>query len=211
MRFYVNFYCQLHCMSCSSHVNTLASRPLLDRAPDIDHEVRWCVLKLADIVIRGVEEMAPKFTIHLPPTPVGESAPQLPLAKVPQKPHRPLKTGGPPTKSSLVPLTGPAKLKLPSTPQVDKPPKVPATPLPDAKKAVTFTVPPPPKDKSKRKPPKSNKAANVPKAQSGGMSLSDLRACQSALKRLKLNKHSVLFMQPVDPIRDHAPKYGTMF
>ena len=49
----------------------------------------------------------------------------------------------------------------------------------------------------------------VLKAQSGGMSLNDLRACRNALKKLKSNKHALLFNQPVDPIRDHAPKYVT--
>lgn len=39
------------------------------------------------------------------------------------------------------------------------------------------------------------------------MSLNDLRACRNALKKLKMNKHSALFLQAVDPIRDHAPKF----
>ena len=124
---------------------------------------------------------------------------------MPLKPQRNIKSGGPPSKNPLAPLTGSAKIKLSNTSQVDTPPKFPAGPIPDAKRGVTFTLPTH-KDKPKRKTPKSDKAANIPKAQSGGMVLSDLRACQSALKKLKLNKHAAVFMQPVDPIRDHAPK-----
>jgi transcription initiation factor TFIID subunit 2 len=168
---------------------------LFCRASDVDHEVRWCILKLADIVVRGVEETVPKFTIHLPPTPVVESAPQLPLVKAPPKPQRALKTGGPTAKIPFAP----SKLKLSGT----TPPVAPAAP--DAKKVVTFKEP---KAKLKRKPLKSDKGT---KAQTSGMTLSDLRACQSALKKLKLSKHAALFMQPVDPIRDHAPKFVITF
>ena len=50
-------------------------------------------------------------------------------------------------------------------------------------------------------------AKAVPKAQSGGMSLNDLRACRAALKKLQTHKKAAVFLQPVDPIRDRAPKY----
>lgn len=50
-------------------------------------------------------------------------------------------------------------------------------------------------------------AKAVPKAQSGGMSLNDIRACRAALKKLQAHKKAALFMQPVDPVRDRAPKY----
>jgi transcription initiation factor TFIID subunit 2 len=90
-------------------------------------------------------------------------------------------------------------------------PRMPATPLESSKKAVVFAQPPPPtKGKPKGRPPKianNIKPAHVPKAQSGGMSLNDLRGSRNALKKLKSHKHAAVFNQPVDPIRDHAPKY----
>jgi transcription initiation factor TFIID subunit 2 len=175
------------------------------RSPDVDYDVRWCVLKLADLVIRGVEETAPKFTIHLPPTPVIESAPPLPLAKPPLKVQRTLKSGGPPVKSPLVPITVPSKVRFPGSSHTNAAPKAPRAPVPEVKKGVTFTIPAAPV-KGKTKKPKANKPAHVPKAQSGGMSFNDLRACQTALRKLKLDKHAPPFLQPVDPIRDHAPK-----
>ena len=50
-------------------------------------------------------------------------------------------------------------------------------------------------------------AKAVPKAQSGGMSSNDIRACRLAIKKLQAHKKASLFMQPVDPVRDRAPKY----
>jgi transcription initiation factor TFIID subunit 2 len=179
------------------------------RAPDVDHEVRWCVLKLSDILIRGVDETAPTVKLHLPPTPVTETAPQLPPVKVPVKTQRTLKSGGSPIKSPLVPFTIPSKLKLPGASQPNAVPRTPGTPLMEAaKRGVVFATPAPPKPlKPKGRPPKGHKPSHVPKAQSGGMSLNDLRASRNALKKLQAHKHAAIFMQPVDPIRDHAPKY----
>lgn len=175
------------------------------RAPDADHEVRWCVLKLADLLIRGAEETPPKVTIHLPPTPVTEVPPPLPPVKLPVKPQRSFKSGGPP-KTPITPVTGTPKLKLlPSSSQVDISVKLPATPAPEHdRKPTAFSIPKLPKKAlpAEKKPPK-----NVPKGQSGGMSLNDLRACRNALKKLQVNKRATLFLQPVDPVRDRAPKY----
>ena len=53
--------------------------------------------------------------------------------------------------------------------------------------------------------PKSNKSKHVPKAQSRGMSQNDLRVCLAALKKIKHHKHAKLFLEPVDPVRHHAP------
>jgi transcription initiation factor TFIID subunit 2 len=39
------------------------------------------------------------------------------------------------------------------------------------------------------------------------MSLNDLRACRNALKKMQTHKRAGLFLQPVGPVRDHAPKY----
>ena len=186
------------------------------RNPDIDHEVRWCILKLADLLIRPVEESPPSVKIHIPSTPVVEAPPQLPAVKVPAKAPRVVKSGGPPSKSPLISLNAPTKLKLPASPHPDGlPPKVLPTPVAEApKKAVIFATPEVPIKVSKPKPPRpskpASKPAQLPKAQSGGMSLNDLKACRSALKKLKANKHAAVFLQPVDPIRDHAPKYSSL-
>ncbi|KAH9486347.1 Transcription initiation factor TFIID subunit 2 [Psilocybe cubensis] len=196
--------------------------------PDLDHEVRWCILKLADLLIRPVEESPPSVKIHIPSTPVLDTAPMLPAVKVPPKVPRVIKSGGPPIKSPLVTLNPPTKLKLPASPMLEstslKP--LPPTPVPEApKKVVNFAKPdlPPKVPKSLKARPSTTpapvhsstskvakvttKPAHVPKAQSGGMSLNDLKATRAALKKLKSNKHAVIFLQPVDPIRDHAPNY----
>lgn len=171
-----------------------------------------------------MEESPPSVKIHIPSTPVIENAVSLPAVKVPVKAPRVIKSGGPPLKSSLVTLNPPTKLKLPAGPPPEavsvkiSPPVPPVPSVVEApKKAVAFTKTEIPPKVSKTKPPKvpapkvANKPAHVPKAQSGGMSLNDLRASRNALKKLKANKHAVIFLQPVDPIRDHAPKSGFVF
>ncbi|KAJ6623113.1 hypothetical protein B0H10DRAFT_2011228 [Mycena sp. CBHHK59/15] len=172
-------------------------------APDVDHEVRWCLLKLADLLIKPVEETPPTVRIHIPSTPVAETPPQLtPLSTKP----RPLKLAGP-IQSPLVPNHVPSKLKLrASTPTVPRTPSVEPQ-----SKAVAFAVPALPlKVKPKVKPPKPNgvsKPTHVLKAQASGMSLNDLRASRSALKKVLGHKHAKIFQHPVDPIRDQAPNY----
>ncbi|KAG1758866.1 hypothetical protein EDD22DRAFT_996790 [Suillus occidentalis] len=68
--------------------------------------LRRGIIKLADIVLRGVEEIPSKVTNHLPPTPVTEIPPSLPVVKVLPKVSRPLKFGGPPARAPTV--TSPA-------------------------------------------------------------------------------------------------------
>lgn len=136
-------------------------------------------------------------------------APQLPAVKASSKIPRVIKSGGPPSKSPLITFNLPTKLKMPPPDIVS--PKVisPTPPVEISKKAVMFATPEVPSKAalSKGRSAKSNnKPAHVPKAQSGGMHLNDLRASRNALKKLKGNKHAALFIQPVDPIRDHAPK-----
>ncbi|KAJ7611016.1 hypothetical protein FB45DRAFT_329816 [Roridomyces roridus] len=191
--------------------------------PSMDHQVRWCLLKMADLLIKPVEETLPTVTvkIHIPVTPTIEAPPQ-PLPKV-----RPLRLAGP-TPSPVIPNHVP-KLKLvASTPRASTPNGAPAaarTPrIASAEpqtKAVTFAVPAvPPKAKQqpKAKPPKPNGVAihatakpapprAAPRAQAAGMSVNDLRATRSALKKLQANKHAKIFLHPVDPLRDHAPNY----
>ncbi len=198
---------------------------LLCSAPDVDHEVRWCLLKLADLLLRPVEEMPPSVKIHIPSTPVTEVNPQIPLVKVPVKPSRAIKSGGPPPRHPSIQLNvSAAKTKLPNSP---RPPLVePPVPSPAIKKAIVFAQPAPPAPPPKTVPvakqktkavtkPQVGKANNrpitkptqVPKAQSAGMSINDLRACRNALKKLQSNKHAALFNHPVDPVRDNAPRY----
>jgi len=144
-------------------------------------------------------------TIHLPPTPVQETPPPLPAVKVPTKTQRPVpKTGGPPARSPLVPFA-PPKVKLPRiSSAADVNIKTPVTE--QVTPRVAFATPKP-APKPKGKPPKSEKSSHVPKAQSGGMSLNDLRACRNALKKIKPHKRAALFLEPVDPVRNHAPKF----
>ncbi|KDQ63029.1 hypothetical protein JAAARDRAFT_29020 [Jaapia argillacea MUCL 33604] len=171
-------------------------------AADADHEVRWCVLKLADLLIRGAEEAPPKVLLHLPPTPVAEQPPPLLPLKMPLKAQRTLKAAEPAVKSPLPPFAVATKIRLPSTPTmpIAKPPAMlPPEPL---KRGPSSVKPTP---KAKKEAPKKEK--NVPRAQSGGMSLNDLRASRNALKKLQTHKRAVLFLQPVDPVRDRAPNY----
>ena len=55
---------------------------------------------------------------------------------------------------------------------------------------------------------KASKPVSKPgtKAQASGMSMNDLRGCRSALAKLQTHKKAAMFLQPVDPIRDRAPK-----
>lgn len=166
---------------------------------------------MADLLIRGSEEVPPKVTIHLPPTPVTETAPPLPPLKVPLKTQKSLslKPGTPKTPST--PISVPPKLKLPingaradatHTPRSGTPRS--GTPLAETRKP-SFPVPKLPK-RIAEKPVGKVQPKHVPKAQSGGMSVYDLRACQNALKKLQTHKRAVIFLQPVDPVRDRAPK-----
>lgn len=154
--------------------------------------------------------------IHIPSTPVIDvSSPVLPSGKVTTKPLRTIKAGVPSLKSPLIPPHLPTRLRLPASPapELDSTPATPRV-LQPAKRGVGLPISAPPKVKPNGRPlkPSANtkpggKPSTVPKAQSGGMSLNDLRASRNALKKLKANKHALAFHQPVDPIRDHAPKY----
>lgn len=54
---------------------------------------------------------------------------------------------------------------------------------------------------------KKKKVKPTVHGQESGMSLSDLTACRNCLKRLQNSKHSLLFLRPVDPVRDRATDY----
>lgn len=186
----------------------------------VDYEVRLSMLKLADLVFRGAEESPPKVTIHIPRAPVAETAPPSPSPILGSK-------SGVKGKRLKIPLPGKAqgvqspiaapsgKIKIrslqiqpeavaspPASAATTAPP--PPTPKPVApKKEVSFMTPKP-KPKQKAAPPKKVKPVQ---SQSGGMSANDYRASRSALKKLQANKHARLFAQPVDPVRDNAPKF----
>ncbi|KAI0348152.1 hypothetical protein BDW22DRAFT_1480005 [Trametopsis cervina] len=180
-------------------------------SPDADHEVRWCLFKMGDLLIKPSEEQAPKVTIHLPPTPVVEAPPPLPVVKQPLKPQRSLsiKAGGAVIKSPLTPVTIPAKIKLPlNGTRVDVTPRTP-TPLPTTpfmerrrESGSSFSKPPLAKKVEIQRPAKA-----LPKSRSGGMDVYDVKACSAALKKLQAHKCSPFFRQPVDPVRDRAPNY----
>jgi transcription initiation factor TFIID subunit 2 len=177
-------------------------------APDVDQDVRWSIIKLADVLVRGAEEAPPKLSIHLPPsTPVTETAPPLPLVKipVPPKPSRSIKSGGPRNTPVSTPVT--PKIRLVSAAHAEAAgTSSPVTGQPAlTKQGSSSKTPAVTKFKLKAK---NKDAKAVPKAQSGGMASFDLKACRTALQKLKSSKHSNLFMQPVDPVRDRAPKYA---
>ncbi|KAG6851364.1 hypothetical protein H0H93_005762 [Arthromyces matolae] len=179
---------------------------------DVDQDVRWSLLKLADLLIRPVDEVAPSVKIHIPSTPVTDVTPPIPALKAPIKAVKAIKIGGPPPKSPLVSFNNPPMLRLPASPAPDATMPPPATPrVEPSKRGVAPGAAPPlaikPKVKAS-KPLKSVqpiKSAHVSKAQSGGLPLTDLRVCRNALKKLQSNKAAAIFKQPVDPIRDHAP------
>ncbi|KAJ7597342.1 hypothetical protein C8J56DRAFT_316264 [Mycena floridula] len=173
-------------------------------APDVDHEVRLCVLKLADMLFRPVEETVPSAAsvrIHIPITPVTEVPPPLP--KVSVKPPIRLKSSTQVPPSPLVANQTPPKLKLlPSTTEAEARvrPSSRAPESPITRSAPVFKKP-------KGRPPNPNKLNQPSKAQAAGMGIADLKSCRSALKKLTTNKHARFFQQPVDPIRDQAPNY----
>ncbi|KAF5392476.1 hypothetical protein D9757_002262 [Collybiopsis confluens] len=189
-------------------------------APDVDHEVRWCMLKLLDILIRPVDEAPPTVRIHIPSTPVSETAPPLPAAKIPIKPLKSVPKTPSSAKNAISII--PPKLKLPAHLGVlTDNPRLVLQSRPGTPKAIAIPVPPFVENgntkisnlgsaKRKGRPPKSTKAGHTPKAQSAGMSVTDYRASRAALKKLTANKHAKWFLQAVDPVRDHAPDYFTI-
>lgn len=165
------------------------------------------------MLIKPAEEQPPKVTIHLPPTPVAEAPPPLPLPKTVLKPQRSLslsiKAGGTTIKSPLTPVTIPPKIKLPlNGTRVDVTPRAPSTPsvLPIMERrresGSAFAKGGVPKKVEIQRPPRA-----VPKSRSGGMDFYDEKACKAAVKKLQNHKRSYFFRQPVDPVRDRAPEW----
>ncbi|KAG1848263.1 hypothetical protein F4604DRAFT_1687796 [Suillus subluteus] len=143
-------------------------------APDIDQEVRWGIIKLADIVLRGVEETSPKVTIHLRPTSMTEAPPSLPAVKVLPKVSRPLKSGGPPARVLAVASSAPKLKIMPGNTQAQSSNSfVTASTIPMPPVRAGSMAPPqvPAKAKAKAKPNPMNgvRPPHIPKAQSAGM------------------------------------------
>ena|ERR1700761_1466563 len=149
------------------------------------------------MTLRGSEEALPKMVIHLPPTPVTEYPPISPIVinKPKVQPKLSIQLGAPKSETVSTPTLG--KIRLPGI--VPRPTITTSDSATHQKKIAT--VKPLVSLSSKKKKPKEQA-----KGQSGGMSNNDLRACRNALKRLTAHKSSPLFLQPVDPIRDRAPK-----
>ncbi|EJC98793.1 uncharacterized protein FOMMEDRAFT_161628 [Fomitiporia mediterranea MF3/22] len=186
--------------------------------PQADLDVRLCMLKLADLVVRGADEPLPKNTIHLPPTPVTESPPVVPMQtpssiKIAPKVSKPQIKIGQRKQSLATPSTptpstshAPSKLRLAPSGSTMPPASVDTENIAPAAES-RFKEPLPPLLPSKAAPGSKKKDKPIPKSQSGGMSIQDVKACQAALKRLNTCKAAFLFLQPVDPIRDKAPDY----
>ncbi|KAF7302590.1 Bromo domain-containing protein [Mycena chlorophos] len=177
-------------------------------SPEIDHEVRWLLLKLSDLLLKPVEETPPTVKLHIPANP-GPVAPS-PSPVIPPAPTPKVILRAPTPASRVAPLR---------TPSVEPSPKVtfaiPALP-PKARAAPKPRAPPAPKVNGVSHQHHAPKPAPAPrvvappaplKAQAAGMSLSDLKATRVLFKKLQSNKHAKLFLRPVDPIRDNAPNY----
>ncbi|KIY69351.1 hypothetical protein CYLTODRAFT_420749 [Cylindrobasidium torrendii FP15055 ss-10] len=120
-------------------------------APDVDYEVRWSILKLADILIRAVNEEPPKLSLHLPApaTPSIESAPVLPKVSI-KPPRRPsiVSTSDSPSsrqQSPSVSLSLPPRPKIKLTTNGISTPRErslsrPASPLPQTPSVPTPTI-----------------------------------------------------------------------
>ncbi|KAG8708250.1 hypothetical protein FRC09_001362 [Ceratobasidium sp. 395] len=110
-------------------------------APDVDHEVRWCMLKLADLIYRPAEEPPVKLKIHIPSTPATEVPPQLPTPSVAiTLPKKPVPAPPAPTPVPVRQTPTSLKISLPSTiPKLKlvASPRTSTTPLPPLVPPVT--------------------------------------------------------------------------
>ena len=188
-------------------------------SPNLDHEARWAILKLADVLVKPTEEAPPTVKIHIPVhEPVAPKVQQKPIRLKPPPPadvKAPLgtSTNGPP---KLKISANTARIPRPATsPKVAMPkPLPPPPPTPSVPQVQEPTHTPKVKSVTKVRPVQKEKGpksavAPVSKAPSGKISLLELRACTNMLKKLQGHKHAKWFQKPVDPIRDQAPKYVT--
>jgi transcription initiation factor TFIID subunit 2 len=174
----------------------------------VDHEVRWYLLKLADMLLRGTEETLPKPKIYLPPpTPVVEAPPTLAIKVKREKTLPPATPTISAPKLKLSFNTGGstpgASTSKPLPPMRVAPPKGRgSTPVPGSSR------PPPPKGQNQNQNQNHKPVSKaVPKSRSGGMASTEYKAAKRLLGELLRNKHAPLFLVPVDPVRDRAPKW----
>ncbi|GAA5828317.1 hypothetical protein JCM11251_006194 [Rhodosporidiobolus azoricus] len=173
--------------------------------PDVDPEVRLCCLKICEATVRPEGEPLPKMRFRLPPppTPVPPPMPEQPPTPVSTLPK--LKLGG-----SAVSTP---RITVPSyTPQNDYVSAAPAHSdfLPSGSYYDAPPPPPvakPPKKVKEKDPNRIPKPAKPIAAQASGMSVADVTACKSLLKKLLKDKKSFIFRAPVDPIKAGAPDY----
>ncbi|KAF8603233.1 hypothetical protein BDV93DRAFT_556870 [Ceratobasidium sp. AG-I] len=105
-------------------------------APEVDHEVRWCMLQLADLIYRPADEPPVKIKIVIPLTPVSELPPPPPTPSITLAlPKKPL----PPVRQTPTPTL--LKLSLPKLKLVSPRPSSPSLPpfiLPIAPSPLSF-------------------------------------------------------------------------
>lgn len=174
--------------------------------PSLDHEVRWSMLKLSDLVFRAVEEPLPKLTIHLPPP--------TPVAVEPPPPSKKLKlslsiggiSSGAPSPRVTADVAADADVRLPpETPSytsklILKPPKEPKTPAAPASVPAPAPVPVP------TATPLVKVKYTAPWAKSG-LTLQEKKMIDLIMKRVNPHPSAIWFLHPVDPIRHGAPTY----
>lgn len=176
-------------LDASSHPEAeLIVSLLLLRSPDVDFEVRWAMIQLAEILVKPAEEVVPKVVVHLPPpTPIFENTPALPTPKIK------LFTGNSESPVSLSSLVGSPLTSSSSSVAVTQP-STPSTPsyepssflqsgLPSPALRLTLNRPPahaPPAIP----PPKKKKEKAAVKAQKSGMSAMELIVCRKLLQKM---------------------------
>lgn len=189
---------------------------------DVDWEVRFSLLKLAELLFKPAEEKDLPFQ---PKVSVRVKMPQLP--SIQPLPLRP--SPAPITRASNVPPTptgessgmriklvnksfsngnvnGIKREETPSKASVSTPRvafNAPEKELPIVTPTSSAPAPLPPV----RITLKPKKAKPLMPGQASGMSSSDLTACRNCLKKLQTSKHALLFLNPVDPVRDKVPNY----
>ncbi|POY76846.1 hypothetical protein BMF94_0098 [Rhodotorula taiwanensis] len=164
--------------------------------PDVDPEVRLCCLKICEATVRPEGEPLPKMRFRLPAAPPPAPVP-APIVEEPIEPE-PMPMPVAPMKLKLstprtVPDYDPYSAYHEMTPAA-APPKPALPPIPTVPKVK----------KSKEKVPKVHKPHA---AQAAGMSLQDITACKSLIKKLLKDKKSFIFRAPVDPVKAGALDY----
>lgn len=152
-------------------------------SPDVDAEQRWALIKLAELLFKPAEEkdlpLKPQLSLRI----------KAPGAKGPQQQQQ--------APAADSPLSAVSKIKL-----VHRPSTAGDEASLPGRVAFEDAAAPARKPSLKIKKPKP-----ATPAQAAGMTNADITACRNALKKLSMNKHSPLFMNPVDPVRDGAPNY----